>query len=157
MNDGHNFSYLAELPTKARFQTSGGHPMEVSSSNGSASSAHSQSTTATTVSFMSIHENQQSPVDPQHDVGFPKAFGSMSIEDPSFYSHYDEFQGQAYDQSARPTPSSLGWTEQTRVAEYYDLVVEKSPNEPYLILKKPSANSPDNCYMPDVVYLDQDG
>jgi hypothetical protein len=160
MNDGNDFSFLAGQPIKAQQpQAAGGHPMEVSSSNGSASSAYSNSTTATTVSFMSSHTNHHLPIDEQHNVSFPRAFGNMSIEDSSYYNPYDGLQNQAYDQPTHDTPSSLGWNEHTRVAEFYDLVLEKSPKAHYLVLKTHSGDppKPDIFYMPHIVYLENDG
>jgi hypothetical protein len=160
MNDGNNFSFLEEQPTNVHSRSLGGHPMEVSSSNNSASSAYSTNTaasTVTTASSMSSYTNQRSPIDDQHN-GFPKAFGNMSIGDSDYNNTYGSLSSHAYREPDRYTPSSLRWTDQTRVAEFYDLVLEKSPKEPYLILKTHARDPPlpDIYYMPYVVYLDHD-
>ena len=151
MNDGNDFSFLAEQPPPR------GHPMEVSSSNGSASSARSTSTTATTASYMSSYANQHSPIHEPYNVSPSKAFGNLSLDNSTYYNSYPGLESHTYDQPLHNTPSSLGWNEQTRVAEFYDLVLEKSPKEHYLVLKTHLGEPPkpdNNFFMPPIVYLD---
>jgi len=146
-NYGNNFSFLAERSTEARSRAIGGHP--VGDTNSTQPSGSIEFGTSYNADSVFLDDYYRRHKDKDHDADPSTAFSNMSInESPSYSSPQPH--------SERHTPSSLGWDDQTRVAEYYNLNLGKSPKEHHLVLKSGNLLPPDNYYMPTIVYLDTD-